>query len=112
MMRHGRNLGGPFWTQDVTLDSEFLGAVSLMDHVATSLARLSWLGTRCLWYHVAWAKDEAASAPCLSLSFFFLFWFCFSYSRKFGSIERKARTVPSALAKSPSVLNLSVKGLP
>lgn len=48
----------------------------------------------------------------MPLSFFFLFWFCFSYSRKFGSIERKARTVPSALAKSPSVLNLSVKGLP
>lgn len=55
----------------MTLDSEFLGAVSLTDHVATSLARLSWLGTRCLWCHVAWAKDEAASAPCLSLFFFF-----------------------------------------
>lgn len=96
--------------QDVTLDSEFLGAVSLMGHVAASLARPSWLGTRCRRCHVAWVKDKAAAAPYLSL--LFLFWFCFSYSRKFGSIERKARTIPSALAKSPSVLNLSVDGLP
>lgn len=63
----------PFWMQDIKLDSEFLGTVSLAGHVAASLARPSWQKGWRQWRHAAWVRDEAASPPCLLLlSFSFL----------------------------------------